>query len=145
MFFELSGIIFLNIFDLRLVESANADPMDIEIHPHSPLAASGLPMMTGLLGCSLVLCVATPILYPIPPLHLIYITFPIHSSASYLPSTKVTHLPCSSLSCRDLPLVRWEEEQPVFVEIKALTQKTQEKEVGSEWEMMGERWREDTG
>ena len=104
-----------HVFHLRLVESANADPMDIEIHPHSPLAASGLPMMTGLLGCSLVLCVATPILYPIPPLHLIYITFPIHSSASYLPSTKVTHLPCSSLSCRDLPLVRWEEEQPNFL------------------------------
>lgn len=33
----------------------------------------------------------------------------------------------------------------MFVGIKALTQKTQEKEVGSEWEMMGERWREDTG
>ena len=115
MFFELSGIIFLNIFDLRLVESANAEPMDIEIQPYSPLAASDLPMMTGLQGCSLVLCVATCILYPIPPLHLIYITFPIHSSASYFPSTKVTHHPCFCLSCRDLPLVMWEEEQPDFL------------------------------
>lgn len=33
----------------------------------------------------------------------------------------------------------------MFAEIKALTQKTQEKEAGSGWEMMGEKWREDTG
>ena len=31
-FFDLSGILFPNIFDLQLVESANAEPTDIEGH-----------------------------------------------------------------------------------------------------------------